>query len=296
MTYKPVKGYCVLYPEEIKKLASEGTGRRSVYSSAPCFAIYLALRQRAWNTPTNWWRTFVSYETLALDLGWDWDLSTKKSIERALRDLQEMGMILYTKGSKATAIKDGRANDYSLVFYKHIRELRQGGSKKTPVSPTKDTSVLEKDTSVSNEGKIGDMGVAPINKHSNKQNKKHSLLTNERQRELESLFGRESTPESEDQAFKDFMGDQLHSDPSIFNKTTDDYDTVEIIKEKLLKNGWDWSFLLRDYDIEDVETLLGDLPPTMDALKGQVRRATSRITVGLSSVSEEIKKLTPKVK
>jgi hypothetical protein len=300
MTYKPVRGYCVLYPEEIKKLASAGLGKRSVYASAPCWAIYLALRQRAWNTRTNWWKTFVSYETLAMDIGWKWDLSAKKSIERALGDLQEMGMILYTKGSKATALKDGRANDYSLVFYKHIRELREERSKKTPVSPTKDTSVSEKDTSVSETAEIGDMGVAPKNKSIKKQLNKTSLFTNERQSDLDSLFGRESTPETEDEAFRDFMGD-LYREPgtetnTIYNNTTSEWIELESIEAQLLECGWDWSFILRDYDVEDIDNKL--LPKLKSGwkIKELIQTAVSKIRWGTSTKSQELSKITAGVK
>ena len=300
MTYKPVKGYCVLYPEEIKKLASEGRGRRSVYASAPCWAIYMALRQRAWNTKTNWWKTFVSYETIAMDIGWNWDLSAKKSIERALGDLQNMGMILYTKGSKATALKDGRANDYSLVFYKHIRELRQGGSKKTPVSPTKDTSVSEKDTSVSETAEIGDTSVAPINNSFKKQLNKTSLFTNERQSDLDSLFARGSTPETEDQAFQDFMGD-LYREPgtetsTIYNNTTSEWNELESIEAQLLECGWDWSFILRDYDVEDIDNQL--LPKLKSGwkMKELIQTAVHKIRWGTSTKKEELAKITKVLK
>lgn len=293
MTYKPVRGYCVLYPEEIKKLASDGVGRRSAYASAPCWAIYLALRQRAWNTKNNWWKTFVSYETLAMDIGWKWNLSTKKSIERALEDLQEMGMILYTRGSKATALKDGRANDYSLVFYKHIRKLREGGSKKTPVSPTKDTSVSEKDTSVSETTKIGDMDVAPKNNSFKKQLNKTSLFTNERQSDLDSLFGRESTPETEEEAFRDFMGD-FYREPgteTIYNNSTSEWTELKSIEAQLSECDWDWSFILRDYDIEDIDSKLVPKLSGFSKVKQLIQGAVSRIRCGASTTSEELSKI-----
>lgn len=298
MTYKPVKGYCVLYPEEIKKLASEGTGTRSIYSSAPCFAVYLALRQRAFNTKTNWWKTFVSYETLALDLGWDPKAPrVTKSIMRALEDLQEMGMILYTRGSKATALKDGRANDYSLVFYKHIRELRQGGSKKTPVSTTSDTHVQELDTHVQEQGEIVDTGVHPINNSFNKQLNKHSLFTNERQSELESLFERESTPETEDKAFRDFMGDwdPSEAENSIYNNSTSEWVPMETIETQLSECEWDWSFLLRDYDVEDIEKLTQTFKPGW-ALKSVIESSISRLRWGLSTKDQELSKITKRTK
>ena len=288
MTYKPVEGYCALYPEEVKHLASKGLSKVSNYASAPCFAVYLALRQRAWNKKASWWKCHLGYLTIAKDLGWASPKDRKihktdeARITRALDHLRLMGMIVWVRGNAYNA----RSNSYSLTFYKECRERREGNP--TPVSDEKHTSVPD---TLHGCSQTPYTDVGPKNK-GNKQKKKHSIITNERQDELESLFS-VSSKESEEKAFQEFMGDlnPMEHQNSCYNNTTAEWDALENIKKILLACEWDWSFLLKDYDVEDLDKIVDVLPSKM-ALRHDISRCRFRLQWGETNLSEEINRLT----
>lgn len=289
MSYKPVKGYCVLYPEEIRRLASEGQEKRSAYAAAPCWAVYLALRQRAFAKKEEWWKTFVSYEWIAKDLGWEWNLSTKKSIERSLEKLRIMGMIVYVKGRRATAMKAGKANDYRLVFYKRLREEREASAKKTPMSQL-ETPMSQLKTPMS---QTKDTHVAPKRKEKKRKEKKHSIITNERQEALDEAFQAFMTDEAseEDTYLSDFMNamEAEEQTKTLRNNVTNEMETVTDIIDRI-HSSEDWSFLLEEFDVEDIREVTKKMN-RKHVFIYPIESTVSRLLVGASDIKTELAKL-----
>jgi len=280
MTYKPVEGYCALYPEELKLLASGGTGMRSGYASAPCFAVYLALRLRAWNKKNSWWRCFPDYLTIAKDCGWAdaGDDKLSKTIEaritRSLKDLRLMGMIVWMRGSKVNAL----ANSYSLTFYKECRERRE--NQPTPMSGLTDTGVP---TNLHPRRLETYTHVGPKNKEN--KNKKHSL-SNERQTELTSAFQQLNSDETErlETAFEAFMGSDAEetTEQTFENLETHDYvsksELIELIKET--KDDAEARNLVSLYGFEEMIGLTTSMDRTQRGI-GLVHKAACNIRWGL---------------
>jgi hypothetical protein len=288
MSYKPVKGYCVLYPEEIRVLASQGLGKRSCYASAPRWAVYLALRQRAYAKKEEWWKTFVSYEWIAQDLGWELNDSTRKSIERSLKELRLMGMIVYVKGRRGTAMKAGVANDYRLVLYKRLREEYEASGKRTPTSETRTpTSQLRTPTS-----ETSDTSVA-LKRKGKKKNKKHSIIQNEKQEALEEAFQAFMTEEAseENTYFSDFMNalEAGETTKTLRNNVTNEMEAVTDIIDRVLSSE-DWSFLLEEFDVEDIREVTKRMN-RKHVFIYPIESTVSRLLVGASDIKTELAKL-----
>lgn len=229
MSYKPVTGYCALYPEEVKALSTgkrkKGKGPEPLDKFA--WALYMAIRLRAWNKPTRWWETFASYLTLAKDLGWEKHTSVKihptneRRITRALSDLKKAQLVSWKSGNKI----DKRSNDYSLDLYRRLREWKEFGEAKPDLGNKNQSSKSKKNqTHTSSSSDTGvretrhtrlkqpDTGVGPKNNLEEKTEKTFFIKT-ERQQTLDSLFEKPEESDSYmDEMFNAFMEEPSEDD------------------------------------------------------------------------------------